>query len=237
MFGGVSAPFIHRPVATTLLMVAILLVGLVAYPNLAVASLPQVDFPTITVAASLPGSPGNDGRLRRAAARTANRADSRRHANDVNEIRWAPPRSPSNSISTATSTPPPMTFRRQSTHRRTIAKRLAKSADLPQGQPVRHPNPHSFGAIGRRADHRRRRCGREHPGPAHQPNLWSVSSACRGPADAGHSHPDRSSQAAVEKGLQLEDVRQPDRHRDRRQSQRRTPSARNRRSRSTTTTS
>ena len=56
MFGGVSAPFIHRPVATTLLMVAILLVGLVAYPNLAVAPLPQVDFPTITVAASLPGA-------------------------------------------------------------------------------------------------------------------------------------------------------------------------------------
>ena len=57
MFGGVSAPFIRRPVATTLIMVAILLVGLVAYPNLAVAPLPQVDFPTISVSASLPGAP------------------------------------------------------------------------------------------------------------------------------------------------------------------------------------
>ena len=56
MFGGISAPFIHRPVATTLLMVAILLVGLVAYPNLPVAPLPQVDFPTISVSASLPGA-------------------------------------------------------------------------------------------------------------------------------------------------------------------------------------
>ena len=56
MFGGVSAPFIRRPVATTLIMVAILLVGLVAYPNLAVAPLPQVDFPTISVSASLPGA-------------------------------------------------------------------------------------------------------------------------------------------------------------------------------------
>ena len=56
MFGGVSAPFIRRPVATTLLMVAILLAGLVAYPNLPVAPLPQVDFPTISVAASLPGA-------------------------------------------------------------------------------------------------------------------------------------------------------------------------------------
>jgi len=56
MFGGVSAPFIRRPVATTLLMVAILLVGLVAFPSLPVAPLPQVDFPTISVAASLPGA-------------------------------------------------------------------------------------------------------------------------------------------------------------------------------------
>ncbi len=56
MFGGISAPFIYRPVATTLLMVAILLVGLVAFPSLPVAPLPQVDFPTISVAASLPGA-------------------------------------------------------------------------------------------------------------------------------------------------------------------------------------
>jgi HAE1 family hydrophobic/amphiphilic exporter-1 len=56
MFGGVSAPFIWRPVATTLIMVAILLVGLVAFPSLPVAPLPQVDFPTISVAASLPGA-------------------------------------------------------------------------------------------------------------------------------------------------------------------------------------
>jgi HAE1 family hydrophobic/amphiphilic exporter-1 len=53
---SVSAPFIHRPVATTLLMAAILLVGLVAYPLLPVAPLPQVDFPTIAVSASLPGA-------------------------------------------------------------------------------------------------------------------------------------------------------------------------------------
>src|SRR5271166_82847 len=56
MFGGVSAPFIHRPVATTLIMVAVLLVGLVAFPSLPVAPLPQVDFPTITVSAQLPGA-------------------------------------------------------------------------------------------------------------------------------------------------------------------------------------
>jgi HAE1 family hydrophobic/amphiphilic exporter-1 len=56
MFGGISAPFIYRPVATTLVMVAIFLVGLVAFPSLPVAPLPQVDFPTIAVSASLPGA-------------------------------------------------------------------------------------------------------------------------------------------------------------------------------------
>ncbi|MGA2488186.1 MAG: efflux RND transporter permease subunit, partial [Roseiarcus sp.] len=53
---GVSGPFIRHPVATTLLMVAILLVGVVAYPLLPVAPLPQIDFPTIVVSASLPGA-------------------------------------------------------------------------------------------------------------------------------------------------------------------------------------
>ena len=56
MYKGISAPFIHRPIATTLIMVAVLLVGLVAFPSLPVAPLPQVDFPTITVSASLPGA-------------------------------------------------------------------------------------------------------------------------------------------------------------------------------------
>jgi len=54
--GGFSEPFIRRPVATTLLMVGILLIGIVAYPLLPVAPLPQIDFPTITVSAQLPGA-------------------------------------------------------------------------------------------------------------------------------------------------------------------------------------
>ncbi|MGO4705814.1 multidrug efflux RND transporter permease subunit [Microvirga sp. 2MCAF38] len=56
MNGGISAPFIRYPVATTLLMVGILFAGLIAYPLLPVAPLPQVDFPTIQVSASLPGA-------------------------------------------------------------------------------------------------------------------------------------------------------------------------------------
>ncbi len=53
---NISKPFIERPVATTLLMAAIFLIGLVAYPMLPVAPLPQVDFPTIQVSAQLPGA-------------------------------------------------------------------------------------------------------------------------------------------------------------------------------------
>jgi len=49
-----SAPFIQRPVATTLLSLALLLAGSVAYSLLPVASLPNVDFPVIGVSAGLP---------------------------------------------------------------------------------------------------------------------------------------------------------------------------------------
>src|SRR6202046_3633923 len=50
-----SAPFIYRPVATTLLTIAVAIAGIVGYVMLPVSPLPQVDFPTIAVSASLPG--------------------------------------------------------------------------------------------------------------------------------------------------------------------------------------
>ncbi len=53
---NISEPFIRRPVATTLLTVAIALAGAVAYEVLPVAPLPEVDFPTISVSAGLPGA-------------------------------------------------------------------------------------------------------------------------------------------------------------------------------------
>jgi multidrug efflux pump len=52
---NISATFIQRPVATTLLTVGVTLVGIVAFRFLPVAALPQVEFPTINVSASLPG--------------------------------------------------------------------------------------------------------------------------------------------------------------------------------------
>ena len=53
---SISEPFVRRPVATSLLMAAIGFVGLVSYPFLPVAPLPQVDFPTISVSATLRGA-------------------------------------------------------------------------------------------------------------------------------------------------------------------------------------
>ena len=52
---NISAPFIRRPVATTLLTVGVLLTGAIAFNVLPVSPLPQIDFPTISVGASLPG--------------------------------------------------------------------------------------------------------------------------------------------------------------------------------------
>ena len=53
---NISEPFIRRPVATTLLVIAVFLAGAVAFRLLPVSPLPQVDFPTISVSAGLPGA-------------------------------------------------------------------------------------------------------------------------------------------------------------------------------------
>ena len=53
---NISAPFIRRPVATTLLTIGLAIAGAAAFAVLPVAPLPQVDFPTISVSASLPGA-------------------------------------------------------------------------------------------------------------------------------------------------------------------------------------
>src|SRR6201996_3253300 len=53
---NLSAPFIRRPIGTTLLTVAVALAGLASYRLLPVSPLPQVDFPTVSVQAQLPGA-------------------------------------------------------------------------------------------------------------------------------------------------------------------------------------
>ena len=53
---NISENFIRRPIATSLLMAAIALFGVISYRALPVSDLPQVDYPTLTVSASLPGA-------------------------------------------------------------------------------------------------------------------------------------------------------------------------------------
>src|ERR1700691_2186622 len=53
---SISTPFIERPVATSLLLIAVTMAGAISYTMLPVAALPQVDFPTIQVFANLPGA-------------------------------------------------------------------------------------------------------------------------------------------------------------------------------------
>ncbi len=53
---SISTPFIRRPIATTLFMIALTLAGSIAYTLLPVSALPEVDFPTITVSAGIPGA-------------------------------------------------------------------------------------------------------------------------------------------------------------------------------------
>jgi multidrug efflux pump len=53
---NISEPFIRRPVATTLLTIAVRIAGAVGFTALPVSPLPQVDFPTVSVSASLPGA-------------------------------------------------------------------------------------------------------------------------------------------------------------------------------------
>ena len=53
---SLSEPFIHRPVATTLLTLAVAIAGAIGFTVLPVSPLPEVDFPTISVSSSLPGA-------------------------------------------------------------------------------------------------------------------------------------------------------------------------------------
>ena len=72
-----SAPFITRPVATTLITIGIALAGALAFLDLPVAPLPQVDFPTIVVSAQCPAPARKRGDQRRRSARAAARPDRR----------------------------------------------------------------------------------------------------------------------------------------------------------------
>ena len=84
---SISTPFIQRPVATTLLLVALTLAGGIAYTLLPVSALPEVDFPTINVQRQPAGRESRgDGGVGRHAAREAVHAHRRRHGDDVEQL-------------------------------------------------------------------------------------------------------------------------------------------------------
>ena len=137
-----SAPFIRRPVATTLLTLGVALAGIVAFFLLPVSPLPQVDFPTISVQAQLPGaSPRDDGDQRRDAARAPSRPDRRRHRDDLVELGRL-------DAHHAAVRPRPRHRRRRARRAggdqrraRRSADQPAQQSDLPQGQPRRRADP------------------------------------------------------------------------------------------------
>ena len=109
---NISELCIRRPVLTTLMTASLIVFGAFAYRLLPVAALPAVDFPTISMIRDAAGrKPGDDGGFGRVSDRAA-AFDHRRHlVDDLVVVARHAPRSPSSSISTATSTAPRSTCR------------------------------------------------------------------------------------------------------------------------------
>ena len=92
---NLSEPFVRRPIATVLLTIGIALAGIGAFFVLPVSPLPQVDYPTISVSASLPGA-SPDTMATSVATPLERRLGviSGRERNDVAEQQWLDPRQP-----------------------------------------------------------------------------------------------------------------------------------------------
>ena len=199
MSGGISEPFIRRPIATTLLMAAVLLVGLVAYPLLPVAPLPQIDFPTITVSASLPG----------ASPETMASSVAQPLERQIAQIPGVSQMTSTSSLGVTAITVQFDLDRNIDAAANDIQAAINAATgqlpkDLPSPPTYRKVNPSDTPILilsvllGRRADHRRRRRRRKHSRPAHQPDFGRFAGADRRPAAAGDPHPGRSGQAGRE---------------------------------------
>ena len=96
---SISEPFISKPVATTLLTIALALAGMIAFRLLPVSPLPQVEFPTIQVQASLARRKSrDDGVVGGDSARAPVRPHRRSDRNDLDQLSGQPPASFCNSI-------------------------------------------------------------------------------------------------------------------------------------------
>ena len=164
---SISEPFIRRPIATSLLMLGVLVFGIGAYKLLPVAPLPNVDFPTITVTASYPGAepqtmasaiatPLEQQFTSIPALSQMTSLERRRHHHDHAAVR------------------PVAQHRRRGAGRadrdqcreRGVAEGPADPADLPQGQPGRFPDPDLCRPFGRAAGIPARRLCQHRPGGA-----------------------------------------------------------------------
>ena len=124
------ALFIHRPVATTLLTLAIAISGAIGFRLLPVSPLPQVDFPVISISASLPGA--SPETMASSVATPLERALGR--IAGVNEMTsmssLGSTRVICSSISAATSTAPRATCRRRSTPRKACCRPACRAAPV-----------------------------------------------------------------------------------------------------------
>ena len=129
-----SRPFILRPVATTLLMVGLLLAGAVAYRQLPVSALPQVDYPTIQVVTFYPGA-SPDVMASSVTAPLERQFGQMPGLNQMTSTSSRAARSSRcSSSSTSTSTSPSRRCRRRSTPPPRSCPGPAESADLQQDQ-------------------------------------------------------------------------------------------------------
>jgi len=136
-----SRPFILRPVATTLLMTAILLRWHRRLPQLPVSALPQVDYPTIQVLTFFPGASPD-------VMASAVTAPLERQFGQMPGLNQMTSRSSTtssvitcSSTWTSTSTSPSKRCRRRSTPRPRFCRTTSRTAHLQQGEPGRHADP------------------------------------------------------------------------------------------------
>ena len=219
MRGSISAPFIRYPVGTSLIMVGILFVGLIAYQNLPVAPLPKVDFPTIQVSAQLPG----------ASAETMASSVAQPLERQFAQIPGVTQTTSSSGLGTTTVVVQFDLDRNIDAAANDIQAAInaasgqlphepAVAADLSQGQSRRLADPAAVGDLRRPAADRGRRQRRHQAGPADQPDRRRRPSDDRRRAEAGDPHPARSGQARGQ-GHFAGGCARPARHHDRQHAQ------------------
>ena len=197
---NISEPYIRRPVATSLLMTAIGFVGLVALPFLPVAPLPQVDFPTISVNATLQGASAET--MAASVAAPLERQFEQipgGHATDLGErlerdLHHHPIRSQ-----------PQHQFRgpdmQGGDHGRgqDAATADVGPTELQEGQPGQFTDHDAGRPVRHAAAHHRQRLRRQFSGPADFAGPWRRPGGHRRRAASRDSHPGRPGQARLER--------------------------------------